>query len=208
MPNEAREIIQTHANNTKEQKGRKPAVIKEKPSTAKSQQEFRIGAAKASLLIGISVMFDLIQTAFIVVNYISEQFSGLKALLDTLVSFAKFIPFVGILIQSLYTTADLALTLMVFLTKIFFVFIVFVLGRFVVGIMFSHFGVTVTERMGWTKEALFHPKIFYLRKLKFVISFMDALIPLWPGITAGTLITIFISRVADKIKKDNSSDII
>ena len=194
MPTEVKEIIEAHGKN------KKSGVTEPDANTSKT----RINRARASLLVGMAIMFDAAQLSVVTINLVVDKFSNLKTVLDTLVSFAKFIPVVGTVIYGAYQAVDLSLAVVLFATKTALVLTFFLIARFVISAMLSHFGVTLQERMGWTKESWFNPKIFYLRKLKYVLSFFDAILPAWPGITMGVVISIFISRVADKARANKN----
>ena len=160
---------------------------------------YRIEGIKIAYLLTVASVADLMQIAISFINLISGNAAVIKDVVDRLISLAKYIPIVGQIIYTSYKAIDISLFMAIFMVKAFVVITIFFITKLIISQMFAHYGVGIEERMGLTKEAFFNAKIFYARKIKLFASILE-IIPIWPGIIFGTLITIYTSRVKDKIK--------
>ncbi len=185
--------VQQHANKQK--------IDKTPKTTLRKKKVVRMTGGAIMFLVTSAIVFDMLQM-FVGISDALSAIIGAKtqSVLDFIASLTKYIPYFGTVVYAGYKAVKLSVIIFIWLVKIFISLVILMLSKIVFYITYKKLGISWAERHGLSLESKKIPSIMILNFMIFPIYFFEILIPIWPGITISTLLTIYAARQVDKMR--------
>ncbi len=192
--------VQQHAN--------KQRVNKIQNISSKKKKVMRMTGGAIMFLVTVAIVFDMLQM-FVGISDALSAIIGSKtqSILDFVASLTKYIPYFGTVVYSGYQAVKLSVVIFIWLIKIFISLVILMLSKIVFYITYKKLGISWAERHGLSLESKKIPSIMMLNFLIFPIYFFEIFIPIWPGITISTLLTIYTAKQVDKMRIKKHAEI-